>query len=142
MASKIWLEEQEEKKEHTLARIKQDQLATVNLEEKGEEKIVKISVELEKDFKQQLVGLMKEHKDVFASSFLDMEGINPKFYQHKINVKEKAIPIKQQRYIMNSNCAKLVKEEIDWLVRIGFIYPVKKTTWISPIVIVPKKKKL
>ena len=40
---------------------------------------------------------------------------------------------------MNPNYAKLVKEEIDRLLRVGFIYSMKKATWISPIVIVPKK---
>ena len=68
-----------------------------------------------------------------------MEGINPKFYQHKINLKEGANLVKQQRYKMNPNYAKLVKEEIDRLLRVGFIYPVEKATWILPIVIVPKK---
>ena len=46
----MWLEEQEQKEKHTSARVKQDQLALVNLEENGEEKIVKISAELEEDF--------------------------------------------------------------------------------------------
>ena len=93
---KIWLEEQEEKKEHTSStRVKKDQLALVNLEENGEEKIVKISAELEEDFKQQLVGLLKEYKDVFAWSYADMEGINPKFDQHKINLKEGTKLVKQ-----------------------------------------------
>ena len=76
---------------------------------------------------------------MFAWSYTDMEGIDPKFYQHKINLKEGAVPVKQQRYRMNPNYAKQVKEEIDRLLRVGFIYPVEKATWISPIVIVPKK---
>ena len=33
-----------------------------------------------------------------------------------------------------------MKEEIDILLRVGFIRPVKKATWLSPIVVVPKKK--
>ena len=69
-----------------------------------------------------------------------MEGINPKFYQHKINLKEGANPVKQQRYRMNPNHSKLVKEEIDRLLRVGLIYPcVEKASWISPIVIILKK---
>ena len=40
---------------------------------------------------------------------------------------------------MNPNYAKQVKEEIDRLLRVGFIFPVEKAIWISPIVIVPKK---
>ena len=40
---------------------------------------------------------------------------------------------------MNPNYAARVKEEIDKLLRVGFIWPVKKATWLSPIVVVPKK---
>ena len=31
------------------------------------------------------------------------------------------------------------KEEIDKLLRVGFIRPVKRATWLSPIVIIPKR---
>ena len=41
---------------------------------------------------------------------------------------------------MNPNYAKLVKEEIDRLLRVGFIYLIEKATWISPIVIVPQEE--
>ena len=40
---------------------------------------------------------------------------------------------------MNPIYDKQVKEEINWLPRVGFIYLVEKATWISPIVIVFKK---
>ena len=40
---------------------------------------------------------------------------------------------------MNPNYAARVKEEIDKLLKAGFIRRVKKATWLSPIVVVPKK---
>ena len=40
---------------------------------------------------------------------------------------------------MNPNYAARVKEEIDKLLRVGFIRPIKQATWLSPIVAVPKK---
>ena len=110
----------------------------IDLGEEGEGKRERVSAELEKQFKEQLVQLLREYRDVFAWTYTDMEGIDPKFYKHKINLKEGAVPVKQQRYRMNPNYAKQVKEEIDRLLRVGFIYPVEKATWISPIVIVPK----
>jgi hypothetical protein len=33
----------------------------------------------------------------------------------------------------------MVKEEIDSLLNVGFIYPVSNSKWLYPIVIVPKK---
>ena len=47
--------------------------------------------------------------------------------------------VQQRRYIMNPNYAAKVKEEIDKPLRVGFIRPVKRVTWLSPIVDVPKK---
>ena len=55
---------------------------------------MKVSAKLEEDFKQELVKLLKEYKNVLSWLYLDMEGINPKFYQHKINLKEGATPVK------------------------------------------------
>ncbi len=41
--------------------------------------------------------------------------------------------------IKNPNYAKVVKQNIDKLLVAGFIEFVKETTWLSPIVVVPKK---
>lgn len=37
--------------------------------------------------------------DVFAWSYVDMEGIDPELYEHKINLKEGVVPVKQQVYL-------------------------------------------
>jgi hypothetical protein len=50
-----------------------------------------------------------------------------------------AIPVQQRRYRLNPNYAVKVKEEIDKLLRVGFIRSVKRATWLSPIVVVPRK---
>jgi hypothetical protein len=68
-----------------------------------------------------------------------MKGLNPEFYHHKINLAKDAIPVQQRRYRLNPNYAAKVKEEIDKLLRVGFIRVVKRATWLSPIMVVPKK---
>jgi hypothetical protein len=68
-----------------------------------------------------------------------MKGLNLEFYHHKINLAKDAIPVQQRRYRLNSNYATKVKEEIDKLLRVGFIWLVKWATWLSPIVVVLKK---
>ena len=62
-----------------------------------------------------------------------------KYYQHQIHLLHDARPVQQRRYRMNPNYAAKVKEEIDKLLRVGFIRPVKRATWLSPVVVVPKK---
>ena len=51
----------------------------VDLGEQGEGKQVRVSAKLEIQFKEQLVQLLKEYRDVFAWSYTDMEGINSSF---------------------------------------------------------------
>jgi hypothetical protein len=100
---------------------------------------VLVAKELDTDFKEQLMNVLREYKDVFAWSYEDMKGLNPEFYHYKINLAKDAIPVEQRRYRLNPNYAVKVKEEIDKLLRVGFIRPVKHATWLSPIVVVPKK---
>ena len=86
-----------------------------------------------------MVTLLYEYWDVFAWLHEDMEGLDPKFYQHQINLATNAKPVQIRRYWTNPNYAARVKEEIDKLLKIGFIRPVKRATWLSPIIVVPKK---
>ena len=86
-----------------------------------------------------MIALLGEYMDVSAWSYDDMKGLDPKFYQHQVNLATNAKLVQQRRYRMNPNYATRVKEEIDKLLKIGFIRPVKRATWLSPIVVVPKK---
>ena len=67
-----------------------------------------------------------------------MKELDPQYYQHQIQLLSDARSIQQRRYRMNPNYAAKVEEEIDKLLRVGFIRPVKRATWLSPIVVVPK----
>ena len=40
---------------------------------------------------------------------------------------------------MNPNYAKAMKDDLEKLLKAGFIEPVDQATWLSPIVVVPKK---
>jgi hypothetical protein len=98
-----------------------------------------VAKELDADFKEQLTNVLRIYKDVFAWSYEDMKGLNPEFYYHKINLAKDAIQVQQRRYRLNPNYATKVKEEIDKLLRVDFIRPVKRGTWLSLIVVVLKK---
>jgi hypothetical protein len=42
-------------------------------------------------------------------------------------------------YKLNPNYATTIKQNIDKLLAVGFIEFIKETTWLSPIIVVPKK---
>ena len=114
----------------------------VNLVEKDKgtaSKTVLIAKDMLEANKQRLMTLLKQYKDVFDWSFEDMKGLDLAFCQCQINLHKDTKPIQQCTYRLNPNYAIKVKEEIDKLLKVGFIRPVKKSTWLSPIVVVPKK---
>ena len=120
-------------------RVKASQLEEVNLGTTEDARPVHIAKEMTPDNKTAMITLLKEFRDVFAWSYEDMRGLDPQLYQHQIHLNKDVKPVAQRRYRMNPNYATKVKEEIDKLLRVGFIRPVKKATWLSPIVVVPKK---
>jgi len=40
---------------------------------------------------------------------------------------------------MNPNCALKVKEDLDKLLNVGFIYLIETIQWLSPLISMPKK---
>jgi hypothetical protein len=90
-------------------------------------------------FSTQIKELLVNYCDVFAWSYKDLKGILREICEHKIELVVNVQPIKQRQYIMNLNYALKVKEDLDKLLSIGFIYPIETTQWLSPLVIVPMK---
>jgi len=83
--------------------------------------------------------LLKDFKDVFVWTYKDLKGIPLELAQHKIEL-DTSIPLAHQaRYILNPNYAITVKQDIDKLLVTGVIQSIKEATWLSPIVVVPKK---
>ncbi len=62
---------------------------------------------------------------MFALTYKDLKGIPPKLVQHKIGLNTSITPTHQPRYKLNPNYVVIVKHDIDKLLFIGFIQPVK-----------------
>ena len=69
----------------------------------------------------------------------DLKGVDPEVCQNRIPLRMGARPIRMQSYWLNPNYTKKVKEEIDVLLKVGFIFAVKSSDRLFPIVVVPKK---
>ena len=114
----------------------------VDLALEGEEpNKVWIAIDLTPDEETLLISTLKEYRDVFACSYKDQKGVDPTICQHTIPMKDTAKPSQQRPYTYNDNFARKIREEIDKLLEAEFIYEIKHTEWVSPIVIVPKKNK-
>ena len=68
-----------------------------------------------------------------------MRGLDPHLYQRQIHLSKDAKSVAQRRYRMNLNYEVKIKAEIDKLLQVNFIRPVKQGMWLSLIVEVPNK---
>ena len=103
------------------------------------ERTIRISKSVSQDFREKFSELFHEFEDVFAWDHTELKGVDPEVCQHRIPLRMDARPVRMQRYRMNPNYAKKVKEEIDALLKAGFIAEVESSDWLFPIVVVPKK---
>lgn len=58
---------------------------------------------------------------------------------HHIYIEKDARPIEQPQWRLNPHLKDIVKEELQKLLDMNFIYPISDSKWVSPLVVVPKK---
>jgi hypothetical protein len=100
---------------------------------------VKINAQLETSKVLEMEQLLKEFKTIFAWTYKGLKGIPPELAQQKIKLDTIISLAHQARYRLNPNCAIVVKQYINKLLAIRFIQSVEEATWLSPIVVIPKK---
>jgi len=102
-------------------------------------KTLNIDPNLSESQRKQLVDILWKHKEAFSWDYADMKGIPTNLYTHHIYIKEDCRPIRQPQKRMNPALKNVVKEELQKLLDVGFIYPISDSQWVSPLVMVPKK---
>ena len=68
-----------------------------------------------------------------------MPGIDPWIVEHEIKTCPNVKPVRQKLRTINPKKAPAIKAEIKKLLKVGFIYPVPLTEWVSSPVSVNKK---
>jgi hypothetical protein len=68
-----------------------------------------------------------------------MKGIHLDTCIHNIYTQGEVTPVRKPQRRMNPTLQYIVKEEIQKLLNVGFIYPIFDIKWVSPLVVVPKK---
>nr|GEY14818.1 DNA-directed DNA polymerase [Tanacetum cinerariifolium] len=81
----------------------------------------------------------KSHKRAIAWKIIDIKGIDPRFYTHKILIEEDYKPVVQSQRRVNPKIHEVIKKEVIKLLDAGMIYPISDSSWVSPIHCVPKK---
>nr|GEX92922.1 reverse transcriptase domain-containing protein [Tanacetum cinerariifolium] len=115
-----------------------DNLECVFLEEPSFLPVI-ISSKLFAQNKNNLISVLKKHKEAFAWKTTDIPGICPLFCKHRIQLLDDKKTIVQKQRRLNPNMQEVVKKESVKLLDTGIIYPIVDSPWVSPNHCVPKK---
>jgi hypothetical protein len=87
----------------------------------------------------QYVSLFKEYLDVFSWIYDDSKAYDKKIFHHIIPLREGEKPIKKKIRIMNPKLKPSIKIELEKLKKVGIIYLIRHSGWLSNLVVVRKK---
>ncbi|KAA0039557.1 uncharacterized protein E5676_scaffold775G00710 [Cucumis melo var. makuwa] len=116
-----------------------DELKEVNLDTIEEPRPTFISASLSSEEEGKYMSLLTEYKDIFAWSYKEMPGLDPKVAIHHLAIKPGYQPIKQAQRRFRPELIPQIEVEVNKLIEAGFIREVKYPTWIANIVPVRKK---
>nr|GEX47468.1 reverse transcriptase domain-containing protein [Tanacetum cinerariifolium] len=103
------------------------------------QEIIYLKFDLSVEEKTALITVLKSHKRAIAWKLLDINGIDPKFYTHKILMEEYFKPAVQYQRRVTPKIHDVIKQEVIKLLEGGLIYPISDTAWVSPVHCVSKK---
>jgi hypothetical protein len=117
-----------------------DKLEEVDIGNSDKPRPTFISANLESDFREELIKLLKEYKDCFAWDYSEMPGLDRSIVEHRLPIRSGFKPYKQPpRKIYKDEVLADVKKEVERLLDANFIRPCRYAEWISNIVPVYKK---
>nr|XP_027100429.1 uncharacterized protein LOC113719420 [Coffea arabica] len=116
-----------------------DDLKEINLGTSEDPRPIYISALLNLDEEKAYIERFREYQDIFAWTYKEMPGLDPKVAVHHLVVKKRVRPVKQAQRRFRSDLIPLIEIEVNKLIESGFIREVKYPTCILSIVPVRKK---
>jgi hypothetical protein len=102
-------------------------------------KNVKIGAQCSYEEKLKFFRLLGEFQDVFAWSYEDLRGFDPSLIQHVIPIKESIKPVRKKQRPINPALEATIRKELEKLLKVGIIFTVKYSEWVSNLVPIQKK---
>ncbi|CAN1139542.1 Transposon Ty3-I Gag-Pol polyprotein, partial [Linum perenne] len=110
----------------------------IPLFDEDESKTVRVSSYLSDDKKQELVKLLREFSHLFAWLPSDMPGIAPDIIKHSLAIEPGSRPVQQKRWNICRERQQAVANEVEKLLKAGFIKEVQYPEWLANVVLVKK----
>jgi BarA-like signal transduction histidine kinase len=105
---------------------------------KKKKKTTRIGTSMTKEIRDLIVSFLTKNADVFAWSHDDMPSISTNVITHKLNVNPSTTSVKQKRRVFAPERNAAVVEEVDKLLKAGFIRKVYYPEWLANVVMVKK----
>lgn len=86
-----------------------------------------------------LLSTLRKYKGAIGLSMADIKGISPFIVQHHIHLIDDAKPTRYPQRKLNPIMKDVARDEILKLLDNGIIYSIFDSSWVSPILLVPKK---
>ncbi|XP_071909636.1 uncharacterized protein [Coffea arabica] len=115
-----------------------DEVELVVLDEVNSDQVVQVGVGLPSPLKEEMISLIKDHRDIFAWSADEVVGVPPELMTHQLNVNPQARPVRQKRRHFGPERSKAISDEVDKLLPAKMIHEIQYPTWLSNPVMVKK----
>ena len=102
-------------------------------------KTLNIGTHPDSSHEEKLIQLLRKCQKGFACDYTDMHEIHPETCTHHIYMDSNIKPVRQPQRQMNPMLQDIVREELQKLLKVNFIYPISDSQWVSPLAIIPKK---
>ncbi|XP_071939899.1 uncharacterized protein [Coffea arabica] len=105
-----------------------DEVEQVVLDEVKPDQVVQVGAGLPPPLKEEMISLIKDHRDVFAWSADEVVGVPPEFMIHQLNVNPQARPVRQKRRHFDPERSNAISDEVDKLLPVKMIHEVQYPT--------------
>jgi len=117
----------------------QDPLENVDLGDGSEKRPTYVSAKINKEFKDRIVKLLKEYKDLFAWDYNEIPGLSREIVELKFPIRLDKKPVKQMQRRFAPQILPKIKEEIERILKSKFIRTTRYVDWLANVVPVIKK---
>jgi hypothetical protein len=89
--------------------------------------------------KEELLEVLRKHKEAIGWTIEDIKGINPLLVMHRIHLEDNSKPSWEPQIRFNPAMQEVVRTKVIKLIDDGIIYPISDSKWVSLIHVVPKR---
>jgi dGTP triphosphohydrolase len=102
------------------------------------ETLVNISDKLSNDETRRLVATLEKYQSDIDYSLKDLKGISLSLCTHRIPMEHEHKPVCEHQRRLNNVMREIVQKEVLKLLKVGVIYLVSNSEWVSPVQVAPK----